>query len=467
MYFKKIFEMRHSLAFRLTFWYASIFAISSLCAFLIVYLILSSVIQKRTDQKILNDLYEFSSIYRLKGENSIKVEMDIEAESEGVNAVFFRLLDAKGEAVSSSNMAYWGDVGIEKAALTRVAVRGDHVLETLTLPESSYKARILYGYLGPDRIVQIGHSLERDSRLLELFRTIFGTCMLVIIVVSAFVGLFMARNALSDVEQVTETALDITDGALGQRVKIKSGKNEIERLAMAFNKMLDRIQELVIGMKEMSDHIAHDLKTPITRIRGLAESELSAGGLNHKAQKLAAETIEECDYLLQMINTLLEISESETGITDPAKKGALDICEVVSEAVDLFQPTALEKDIELQSGLSGDCTLRGDIRSIQRMVVNLLENAIKYTRPGGSVNVSVREDNDYVTLEIRDTGIGISEKDLPHIFRRLYRCEPSRSQPGFGLGLSLALAVARSHGGDITVESRLGDGSSFKVTLPK
>jgi signal transduction histidine kinase len=235
---------------------------------------------------------------------------------------------------------------------------------------------------------------------------------------------------------------------------------------MTFNQMLDRIQTLVTEIKEMSDNIAHDLKSPITRIRGIAEVTLTNGKSMDEYENMAASTIEECDRLLDMINTMLMISKTESGV-DKLSLEEIDLAGLVRQACELFEPTAEDKRVALSCDVPNKSHLVGDNRMIQRMLSNLLDNAIKYTPSGGKVKVSVSENDErYVVITVKDTGIGISPNDLPRIFDRFYRCDQSRSTPGIGLGLSLARTIARAHGGDITITSVLNQGSTFTITLP-
>jgi signal transduction histidine kinase len=183
-------------------------------------------------------------------------------------------------------------------------------------------------------------------------------------------------------------------------------------------------------------------------------------------ESMAASTVEECDRLLDMINTMLMISKTESGV-DTLSRGEIDLEGLVREACELFEPMAEDKRITLSYDIPNKSHLVGDNRMIQRMLSNLLDNAIKYTPPGGTVTVLVSENDERnVVIAVKDTGIGISPNDLTRIFGRFYRCDQSRSKPGIGLGLSLARAIARAHGGDITVTSRLNHGSVFTVTLP-
>jgi heavy metal sensor kinase len=284
-------------------------------------------------------------------------------------------------------------------------------------------------------------------------------------VVAAIIGWFMARRALAGVEAVTRTARQISEGSLKQRVPVKKYQDEIDQLAITFNQMLDRIQALVTGIREMSDNIAHDLKSPITRIRGISEVNLTTGASDKDYETMAASTIEECDRLLDMINTMLVISKTEAGV-NKLDTQEMDIGAVVRDACELFRAPAEDKDLRLVCDAPGNFSISGDNRLIQRMIANLLDNAIKYTPAGGSIEMTVNTVNDAATITVKDTGIGISEKDIPRIFERFYRCDPSRSEAGIGLGLSFARAIARAHGGDITVTSIPDQGSTFTVTLP-
>jgi signal transduction histidine kinase len=167
-----------------------------------------------------------------------------------------------------------------------------------------------------------------------------------------------------------------------------------------------------------------------------------------------------------MINTMLMISKTESGITQLSRE-EIDLTGLIREACDLFQTTAEDKGVSLSCNVPDQSRFSGDTRMVQRMLSNLIDNAIKYTPPGGTVNVSASENDAQVVVSIKDTGIGISPSDLPRIFERFYRCDASRAQAGIGLGLSLARAIARGHGGDITAKSGLSQGSTFTVTLPK
>jgi heavy metal sensor kinase len=363
-------------------------------------------------------------------------------------------------------MSYWKDIEIHRTAIKELLRGSNYVFETITIPDREEEIRILYAMISPVIILQVGQAMESYSRFLNAFQGIFIAIMTLLIVVATGVGWFMARQAVSGVEAVTRTARKISGGSLEERVPVKARGDEIDQLAITFNQMLDRIQTLLAEIREMSDNIAHDLRSPITRIRGMAEVTLTTGKSLSEYENMAASTIEECDRLLDMINTMLMISKTESGV-DKLSREEIDLAGLIREACELFEPAAEDKRVTLSCDVSGRIVLSGDTRMIQRMLSNLLDNAIKYTPPGGSVTVSVSDNDKQVFVSVKDTGIGISPSDLPRIFERFYRCDQSRCEAGIGLGLSLARAIARAHGGDITVTSSPNQGSTFTITLPK
>jgi len=307
--------------------------------------------------------------------------------------------------------------------------------------------------------------LEDNDEFLAQFRQIFGATIALVMVFAGLLGWFMAKRALRDVEGVTQTAQAISGSDLQQRVPVKGRAEEIDRLATTFNDMLDRIQKLITETKEMTENIAHDLRSPITRIRGMAEMALIAGRTIDEYEAAAASIIEDCDRLLEMINTMLYISQTEA-TAGKLTTEEVDMTGVVRDACELFQPVAEDKGVNLVVEIDSDLRVRGVLQWLQRMLANLIDNALNYTPSPGTVTVSVCGDEKLGIIAVKDTGIGIAQDELPHIFRRFYRCERSRSQPGTGLGLTLVEAIVHAHRGQIAVTSTPNVGTTFTVTLP-
>ncbi len=466
MFFGKILKLGHTLAFRLTLWYAGIFTLSSLLAFVAFYFSIASLVQQQTDEELTKEIAEFTSLLSVQGMEAVKANLNFEAESSGVENIFFRILTPGGKVLASSNVSSWEDVSADSALLKQAAGGAGRLFETVAAPEHDHNIRIAYGRIAPGIIMQIGYSLIDEEAFMEISRRIFGISLAVLMIVAAVAGWFMARRALRGVEAVTKTAAEIAKGALELRVPVTAGSEELDRLAQTFNTMLDRIHALIKGMREMTDNIAHDLRSPITRIRGIAEITLTTQASPADYEAMAANTIEECDRLLEMINTMLDITEVEAGAVR-LRLGKIDFGGLVRDACELFRPIAEDKDISLSCSFLKGHSVGGDVQRLQRMVANLIDNALKYTPSQGRVTVSLDEKEGGVELSVSDTGVGISETELPRIFERFYRCDQSRSQPGTGLGLSLVRAIAAAHGGSIAVTSSPGKGSIFTVTLPR
>jgi len=465
---KKRGKFHGSLAFRLTVWYAAAFAVSSAIAFLLFYLFITSVIRERIDQDLSEQAGEFSTLLNVRGIEAVKRVAVLESQAAGEKKLFIRLLRLNGDVFSSSNMSYWRDIGVHRDAIRRIGRDDRPIFTTIVLPDRKDEIRILYRRIGPGIFLQLGHSMEPYTRFYQAFKTIFVITMGLLIILAALIGWFMARRALFGVTALTKTARRIADGALEQRVPVKTAGDEIDQMALTFNRMLDRIELLIGGIRDMSDNIAHDLRSPITRMRGLAEITLTTKTGMEDYRLMVASTIEECDRLLDMITTMLLISRSEAGAARLDLK-TVNLSGLIADACELFQPAAEDNRVTLTRDLPPTpVQLRGDVKLLQRMVANLLDNAVKYTPKDGMVTVILRTNaqNRMAVITFQNSGGGISPEDLPHIFDRFYRGDRSRSKIGAGLGLSLARAVVRAHGGDITAKSQAGQGSEFIVTLP-
>jgi heavy metal sensor kinase len=437
-------------------------------AFLFFYVLITTNLKQRLDSRLSDKISEFEAIYNLQGLEDVKSAALIESQAAGEKKIFFRLLYASGVAFSSSNMSYWQEIGINRNAVGQLVEGRSRVYETLTLAGRPDRVRIVYGIIGRGVVAQLGYSMENDTAFIAIFKKIFLITMSALILTAVLVGWFMARRALSGVEAVTRTAKQISESDLSRRVPIMSRHEEIDRLAVTFNQMLDRIEKLVVGIREMGDNIAHDLKSPLARIRGMAEISISGSSCGGDDVTLAGSTIEECDRLLDMINTMLMISKSDAGAGD-VNMELVNMADVVRGAVTLFAPLAEDKGVSLTCSISEPLMVNGDLKMLQRAIANLMDNAIKYTPAPGIIDIRGSRDNDTgrITVSIKDSGIGSDPEDLPKIFNRFFRCDQSRATGGSGLGLSLARAIAHVHGGEIHVESTRGYGSLFTFDLPQ
>ncbi|QDZ09658.1 sensor histidine kinase [Devosia ginsengisoli] len=295
---------------------------------------------------------------------------------------------------------------------------------------------------------------------------LFG--VLGIILFSLVAGGITARRVLRRIDTIRDTSTKIMSGNLSERVPVTRRNDEFDGLATNLNAMLDRIEQLLQGLKEVTDNVAHDLKTPLTRLRNQAETALRDGASDEVRQQALETTIAESDRLIQTFNALLMIARAEAG----APSGALadvDVSAVVSDMAELYGPVAEDEGIVVETSIAEGLHLRGNRELIGQAMVNLLENAVKYAKPVGEgqgrITVGLRQQDGRALIEVADNGPGIPEADRKRVLERFVRLEKSRSEPGSGLGLSLVDAVARLHGGTFRIEDN-APGVRAVIDLP-
>ena len=264
-------------------------------------------------------------------------------------------------------------------------------------------------------------------------------------------GLLMARHWLRRVDSVNKTAGEIMDGDMSRRVPVSGTDDELDRLARNLNDMLDRIEALMTGLRQVTDNIAHDLRSPLNRLRARLEVTLMSDEDKETYREALTETMAETDELLKTFNALLLIGEAESGL-DRSKLDTVDLTARIADVVELYEPAAEETGLVLEADIAWDLIVRGNPNLISQAVVNLLDNALKYTPEGGTVHVRAGKDDGKPYIEVSDTGSGIPEAERARVLDRFVRLESSRSTPGSGLGLSLVAAVAKLHGANLTLD---------------
>ncbi len=465
MFSKIINKFKRSLALRLTVWYAGIFVIFSVISFTLIYFSIAANLQTLADEDLIDDINEFTALLRSGGIERVEKEIFLETQGREAQQAFFRLWTRNGHLLMTSDLSSWSGLTEPTKILAQLRNTDKPLLETLEFVQHEFNVRSIYAPIGPNAVLQIGESLEDNKDFLETLLKGFFIALAIIILLGGPIGWFMAKRALRGIQEITRAASLIKDGALEQRVVVRSQGDELDRLAYTFNTMLDRIQTLIIGMREMTDNLAHDLRSPLGRMRAAAEIALTHDRSKIEMETIAITTTEECDRLLEMINTTLDIAEAESGAAK-LKLVDIDLVALINDALDLFQSIAEDKAIILNADLPNQCRIQGDRQRLQRIIASLLDNALKYTTEGGSVTLALITGKEKMKLSIKDTGIGMSVEETTRIFERFYRCDRSRTQQGTGLGLNLAQAFVRAHGGDISVASTPNKGSTFTVTLP-
>jgi signal transduction histidine kinase len=314
-------------------------------------------------------------------------------------------------------------------------------------------------------MLQVGKSSKDRERILFQFRKIFTIVIFPLLGLGFGGGIFLAVRTFRPIRHLIETVRSVFVGKLETRVRIPHTGDELDELARLFNGMLERIEALIKGMRDSLDNVAHDLRTPMARLRAGAETALRSARNMDVCREALADCIDESDQILKMLNTLMDISEAETGIMKLDLK-VFDLTILIEETADVYNYLAEEKDLTIQRRVPLNLCLKADPNRIRQVIGNLLDNAVKYTPAGGKVELSAHVDGKDTVITVKDTGIGILPEDLPRIWDRLFRGVQSRSVSGHGLGLSLVKAVVEAHGGKVEATSNPIRGSVFTISIP-
>ncbi|UCG07652.1 MAG: HAMP domain-containing protein [Desulfobacterales bacterium] len=275
MFLRKIHDLKNTLFFRLTVLYALALVFVSAISFIVIYYRIYAVTMERMDDELLAEIEWYAEEMAANSLESVKAKIAEEVESEDPDEEFYRLIDFNGNTFVATDMSSWGSVDKSDIIARLQGNKKKYAFQTIAIPERDFEARVISAVIGPDTVLQIGESLQEADEYLEIFRNLFAILTIILIILSATIGWFLARRALIGMQEVTQTAEDISKGSYDRRVQVTGQLEEIKKLGDTFNYMLDRIQNLLKSMKEINDNIAHDLRSPLARIRGIAEMTLT------------------------------------------------------------------------------------------------------------------------------------------------------------------------------------------------
>jgi signal transduction histidine kinase len=452
-------------AFKLTLVYLTVFALFA--AFLLGYFawntrrLITEQITETVDAEIqgLGEQYRQGGIRRLV--------FAIEGRSRRPGSSLYLLTTAAGEGLA-------GNVGSLATGILDKPGWTETIYRRLDEQDSSeHHALVRVIQLPGGFHLLVGRDLDERERLYDVVISAGRWSVAIVVVLGLAGGFFVTRRVLKRIDAMTETTQTIMQGDLHERLPIAGTGDELDRLAGNLNAMLERIEALMRGLKEVSDNIAHDLKTPLTRLRNRCEEALRAPENEPQYRAALESTIEESDALIRTFNALLMIARAESG---QARDDMIefDAAEIARDVGELYEPLADDKGLNLKVDASAAAPVRGNRELISQALANLIDNAIKYAAPKGaqvnghSVEIVVKatEQGDRILLTVADRGPGIPLADRGRVLERFVRLEQSRSEPGSGLGLSLAAAVARLHGGEFRLEDN-HPGLISVISLPR
>jgi signal transduction histidine kinase len=457
---KLVNRVSQALGLRLAAWYLGTFLASTLLIGGLTYGLLASLLERRDHDIIQSTLREYATRYQAGGLPALGRAIEIEQRSGSREPLFVRLVGPFQDVLLYSLPETWG--AFDLAALPGgpnaiwSQVRSSNrnaILEVATIE------------VGGGSVLQVGKTNEARNQLLSNFRRVLMLGAGLALVIGVAGGLFLTRSTLKPLRDLRDAVRRILQtGQTDDRVPVYGTDDAVDELSGLFNAMLARITTLIHGMRNALDHVAHDLRTPMTRLRVTAESALATND-PVKHREALSDCLEESERVLSMLTTLMDISEADTG-TMKLNVSEVALPQLAQEVVDLYEDTAEDAAVTLRSDVPAALTVPADRDRLRQALANLVDNAIKYTPRGGRVDLSAAADRDTVVIRVADTGPGISGQDLPRIFDRLYRGDQSRTTRGLGLGLSLVRAYVEAQGGSVSATSTPGNGSVFEIRLP-
>jgi len=463
MYLKNLLETRKTIGFRLTLWYSCIFILSSLLLFIVGYFFVSSTLKKHDREMVLTELGELHAEYAAGGMRALEKGLNITKKLRKKTPFFVRIAGTENNTLNIFLPYQWVEFDLKK--FEEIIPNSKNRWIRLPAMDDEYILEVASASLPDGRWLQVGMSTEKRERLLAHFRESFVVIMIPLVLLGFVGGYLLSFRALKPIRQIIQTVRSLDIGKMEAHIPSPRTGDELDELIRLFNEMLERIKTLISSMKGSLDNVAHDFRTPMMRFRGVAERALQRGQDEGCCREALADCLEESDQILRMLNTLMDISEAETGVMNLTRK-VVDISPLMQEVIDVYEYVAEEKDLSIHANIPPELYAPADANRITQALANLLDNAIKYTPSKGKILLEAHGGPGEVTINIKDTGVGIPREDLPKIWDRLYRGNHKYSQKGLGLGLSQVKAIVQAHRGRVDVVSELEKGSTFTIHLP-
>jgi signal transduction histidine kinase len=460
-------DLRQSLAIRLAAIYSLVFAAGAAALFGVLYWILAHSLEARDRDAVELRATEYALAYEQGGAVALRERLSADTSPE-VRSLFVRLLGPGGDTVFATVPSDWVEPQFERRLVPDGwgGWRAEEIHSVRVPRDAQRDFAVASRVLSDGRLIQVARSTDSRAVLLAPLRTDFAGVGAVALLLSLSAGTFLSWRATRPLREVASTARRIIqEEDPAARIPEPGGSGELAVLARQLNTLLDKNATHVRVLRETLDDIAHDLRTPLTRLRGTAELALRDGGNPAEARSALADCVDESDRVLHLLEVLLDLSAAEAGVLT-LRRERIDLSALALRTADLYREVAEQKRIALELELPPSASVEADPVRIGQALSNLLDNALKYTPEGGRVTMSAACEPGAVKLMVTDSGPGVPAAEREAVWRRLYRGDASRSQRGLGLGLTIVRAVAEAHAGSATVGDAPGGGARFELRLP-
>jgi signal transduction histidine kinase len=435
-------EFFRTTSFRWALTFATFLAIGMGLLSGLIYWRTASYLTQRVDSE-LREYAQVAARERLEPDDPLQRFLSFGPRQVRIAGIF----DAAGHPLA-------GNLQQIPAGLPPVSVAGELKIQSSGSGIAATQSiRVLAQRLPDGRLLVLGRNVATVQEIDEIVRGGLLLALVPMILLALTGGILLSRGALRRIAEVHGTSRQIMAGQLSKRLTVRGSNDDFDKLARIVNEMLDEIERLMLQAKGAGEDIAHDLRTPLTRLRGRLERALTPSPGSPDVTTTIGTAIEDIDQILGTITAILRIGEVEHGQRRAGFRD-VDLADVVREATDLYEPIAEEKGIAVHLRIETMSPVRGDGDLLFEAVANLLDNAIKFTPRNGRVEVCLREGSNGPAVRVVDSGPGIAAADLTKVLRRFYRADRSRQTPGTGLGLSLVASIVRLHGFDLVLEDR-------------
>jgi signal transduction histidine kinase len=448
---------------RLAMWYFGLFAASAVLVLGLAYALLAVSLRARDRDVIESTLIRYATAFERQGLRGVNAAIDADVATGVYEPLFVRVLTPAGGVILSNMPRGWS---VDLRQLSEPPLLGQQRWAEVSATGGDGRFDVASAILSGGELFQVGKSTGVRDDLLARFRGTAAILLLVVVIAAMAGGATITWSGLRPLRDMTRAVGTILEtGHVHARVPVAHSGDPLDDAGVQMNRMLDRIETLIGGLRGSIDHVAHDLRTPVARLRATAETALTTARSADEYRHALADCLEESERVVAILDALMDIAEAESGVMRLKTEGT-DLVALLRSVIDLYADLAEEKRIELRLDASGPIPATVDPVRMRQAVANLVDNALKYTPAGGQVLISAPPGADGQTIRVADTGIGISPTDLPHIWDRLYRGDRSRSERGLGLGLTLVKSIVEAHGGQVEVESAPHQGSRFTIRIP-
>lgn len=435
--------------FRLSLVYALAFSLITATALGVIYWTAKEELQNQTDSRLQLETDVLLDLYRDKDINALFQTLRHKNAREGRGFFIYALIPREQKDLAANfNPEYVTEMGTRGFATVALG----RIIKVTEKRHEDDPIRVLLSLLPDDYQLLVGRDINEQQAVLSKVYRVMLITLLVSVGLALLGGMLMGQQVLNRIERVRKTAGDIIEGDLSLRMPVTGRNNEFDQLSRTLNTMLQRIEQLMQGVRGVTDNLAHDLRKPLNRIRNRLEVTLLETRDNENYREVIGQTIEDADELIKTFNALLSIARVESG-ERRFNWHQVDLTELINQLGELYEAAAEDQDIVFNYAPEPNLSLPGNQQLIAQAITNLLDNAMKFTPRGGRVAVAARRNKRGIEISVSDTGPGIPEKEYKRVFERFVRLDNARSTPGNGLGLSLAQGVAKLHNGKI----QLGD----------